>query len=117
VPLNDAAVKLGTPKVEATLYGTGYGPVTVTMPNGEVLSGHYRVSVGGAVASSFGTAITPRGSAVVTGTAVSTPFNNPFNAQAVGPNGTSIICQGSGGGGHADGVCQTNTGAQYQMML
>lgn len=36
VPINDAAVAAGIPKLETMLYGTGYGPVTVTMGDGEV---------------------------------------------------------------------------------
>ncbi len=118
VPLNDTASALGIPKVDATLYGTGYGPVTVTMPDGEVLSGHYRLAVGGSVTTGIATAYTPHGSATATGTAISTPMNNPFTAQATGSRGTSMICQGSGGGmGHGDAVCRTNAGAEYQMMF
>ena len=118
VPLNAEASALGIPKIDATLYGTGYGPVTVTMPSGEVLNGHYRLAVGGSVTTGVATAYTPRGSATATGTAVSTPMNNPFTAQAIGSQGTSMICQGSGGGmGHGDAVCRTNTGAEYQMMF
>jgi hypothetical protein len=40
VPLNDAANAAGIPKLDVALYGTGYGPATVTMPDGEVLNGH-----------------------------------------------------------------------------
>lgn len=117
VPLNDAAAAAGNPKMDMTLYGTGHGPATVTMPSGEILNGHYRLAVGGAVTSGVATAYTPRGSAVATGTAVSTPMNNPFTLQAGGARGTSMTCQGSAGGmGHGDAVC-TNGGAQYQMMF
>jgi hypothetical protein len=115
VPLNDVAAAAGNPKMDMTLYGTGYGPATVTMPSGEILNGHYRLAVGGAVTT---TAYTQRGSAVATGTAVSTPMNNPFTLQAGGARGTSMTCQGSAGGmGHGDAVCTMNGGAQYQMMF
>ena len=118
VPLNDTATATGIPKMDATLYGTGYGPVTVTMPSGEILNGHYRLAVGGSVTTGVATAYTPRSSAVATGTAVSTPINNPFVLQATGARGTTMVCQGSGGGmGHGDAVCTTNSGAQYQMMF
>jgi hypothetical protein len=39
VPLNDAANAAGIPKLDVALYGTGYGPATVTMPDGEALNG------------------------------------------------------------------------------
>lgn len=71
VPLNDVATAAGSPKMDMTLYGTGYGPATVTMPNGEVLNGHYRLAIGGAVTTGYATAYTPKGSAVATGSAVS----------------------------------------------
>ena len=118
VPLNDVATTAGIPKMDVTLYGTGYGPATVTMPNGEVLNGHYRLAVGGAVSSGYATVYTPRGSAVAAGTAVSTPMQNPFSLQAAGARGTTMTCSGSAGGlGHGDAVCMTNLGAQYQMMF
>ncbi len=118
VPLNDAAVALGVPKMDATLYGTGYGPVTVLMPSGEVLQGHYRLALGGSTSNGIVTVATPRGSSVATATAVSTPMNGPFTVQATGPRGTTMVCQGSAGGmGHSDAVCTLNGGAQYQMMF
>ena len=118
VPLNDAAAATGIPKMDMTLYGTGYGPATVTMPSGEVLNGHYRLAIGGVVTTGTATAYTARTSAIATGSAVSTPMNNPFTVQAAGPRGTSVVCQGSAGGmGHEDAVCTLNGGAEYQMMF
>lgn len=112
VPLNDAASALGIPRMDVALYGTGYGPAVATMPSGEVLSGHYRLAIGGAVSNGFATAYTPRGSAIVSETAVSTPLQNPFTLQATGNRGTTMTCSGSAGGlGHGDAVCTTNSGA------
>ena len=118
VPLNAEATAIGIPKMDVTLYGTGYGPASATLPSGEVLTGHYRLAVGGAVSSGFASATGPRGSAFASGSAVSTPLNNPFLLQATGNRGTSMTCSGSAGGmGHGDAVCTTNSGAQYQMMF
>ncbi len=118
VPLNDAATATGVPKLSAVLYGTGYGPVTVTMPDGEVLSGHYRLAVGGAVASGFGTAAGPGGTAVVSGSSSVVSMQNPFTLQVTGSRGTTMVCQGTAGGvGHGDAVCTTNRKAQYHMMF
>jgi len=117
-PLNAAATAAGIPKLDLTLYGTGYGPAIMTMPDGEVLQGHYRLAVGGAVSSGYATAVGPRGAATVSTTATTTPMQNPFTLQAAGNRGTTMTCQGSAGGlGHGDAVCSTNHGAQYQMMF
>jgi hypothetical protein len=47
--MDDAALRDGTPKVEFTRYGLGHGPVTITMPDGEILHGEYQVSENAAV--------------------------------------------------------------------
>jgi hypothetical protein len=118
VPLNDVANAAGIPKLDVALYGTGYGPATVTMPDGEVLNGHYRLAVGGAVATGFATASGPRGTAFATGSSSVVPMQNPFMLQVAGKGGTTMICEGSAGGlGHGGAVCTTNHGAQYQMMF
>lgn len=118
VPLNDAANAAGIPKMDLQLYGTGYGPVTVTMPDREVLTGHYRLMLGAAVATGFGTAYGPRGAAFATGTSTIIPTTGPFVLQAVGNRGTMIACQGTAGGmGHGTMECATNHGAQYQVMF
>ena len=118
IPLNDVASASGVPTLRMSLYGTGYGPATVTMPNGEVLTGSYRLAVGGAVSTGFATVSGPGATASVNGAVATIPTQNPFTIQAVGNRGTTLICQGSAGGmGHGDAVCTTNTRAQYQMMF
>ncbi len=118
MPLDDAARTIGVPKVDMELYGTGYGPVTVTMPDGEILTGHYQLAIGGTVSSGFATATGPGGSAFASGAATTVPINNPFILQATGNRGTSISCQGSAGGlGHGNTVCVTNRGAHYQLVF
>ena len=118
VPLNDAANAAGVPKLNATLYGTGYGPATITMPDGEILSGHYRLAIGGASSVGYATASGSGGTEFVSSSASVIPMQSPFTLQATGNRGTSIVCQGSAGGlGHGEGVCMTNHGARYQMMF
>jgi hypothetical protein len=118
VPLNDAATAVGIPKIDVALYGTGYGPATVTMPDGEILNGHYHLGIGGAVATGFGTASDPWGTTVVSGSSSVVPMQNPFILQAAGKQGTTMTCEGSAGGlGHGSAVCTTNHLAQYQMMF
>ena len=118
MPLNDQARGAGIPRLDMTLYGTGHGPATVTMRNGEVLNGHYRLAVGGAVSTGFGIASGPRGITVLNGSSTAVPLQNPFNLQATGGQGTTTMCEGAAGGlGHGEAICTTNRGAQYQMMF
>jgi hypothetical protein len=56
-PLNDAARKIGRPKVEFVRTGIGRGPITITMPDGEVLTGTWRVAFDGAVGMGFEVAV------------------------------------------------------------
>lgn len=99
VPLNDAAQAAGNPRMDLTLYGTGYGPAVVTMPSGDVLNGSYQLAVGGVVTSGTAVAYTARQAAVVSGTSVSTPIQNPFTLQASGSRGQSIVFGVSGRNG------------------
>ena len=98
VPLNEAANAVGIPKLNTTLTGTGYGPVTVTMPDGEVLSGHWRSAAGGASAIGFATMKGPRGVSIVSSSSSVVPLQNAFTLQATGNRGTTMVCQGSAGG-------------------
>jgi hypothetical protein len=105
VPANDAAEAAGIPKIGLVLYGTGYGSATVTMPDGDVLNGHYRLAVGGAVATGFGITSGPRGTAFASSSSGVTPMQNPFTLQAAGRGGSTMTCEGSAGGlGHGDAV-------------
>jgi hypothetical protein len=118
VPLNDVANAVGIPKLDVALYGTGYGPATVTMPDGEVLNGHYHLAIGGAVSTGFGVASDRKGTVVVSDSSAIVPMQNPFMLQAAGKRGTTMTCEGTAGGlGHGGAVCSTNSGAQYQMMF
>jgi hypothetical protein len=118
VPMNDAANAVGIPKLDMVLYGTGSGPATFLMPDGEVLNGHYLLMVDGAVSTGFASVSGPRGSAFASGFSSMTAMQNPFVLQATGNRGTTVACQGTAGGlGHGAMTCTTNHGAQYQMMF
>lgn len=109
-PMDDAALKLGTPKIEFTRYGMGRGPVKITMPDGEVLQGEYQLTENAALGMGFS------GSRSMT--AVSYGSGRPVVIGAVGDRGTIINCEGAADlGGHGSGVCQTNKGSKYRIMF
>lgn len=116
-PLNDQAVKLGTPKFEFVRQGVSHGPITVTMPDGEVLHGGYQVIQGGAVGFGSGTAFGPGGAAYATGSSVVMTGGGAVMISASGDRGTIMTCRGETSFGHGGGTCGTVTGAEYQMMF
>jgi hypothetical protein len=66
-PLNAAAKQLGPVTASFVRTGTGRGPVTITMGDGEVLTGEYRVAFGSAVGTAFSGAWSSRSSAQARG--------------------------------------------------
>jgi hypothetical protein len=108
--MDDAALRSGTPKIEFTRSGLGHGPVTVTMPNGEVLHGEYQVTENAAVG--FGLA----GAHIAT--AVSYGSGRPVVISATGERGTILNCEGAADiDGHGSGICETNKGHRYRVMF
>jgi hypothetical protein len=108
-PMNEAANQAGTPSFEFRR-GLPYGPVKVTMADGEVLNGRFRVMDNSTVGVGF--------AGGVTATAVGFGGNRIVFISARGDRGTSINCQGAADfGGHGGGVCETNHGARYQVMF
>ncbi len=103
-PLNDAAKQLGPIQVSYERTGVGQGPVVITMADGEVLKGHYRVAFGGDEAFGFSGGQTAS-ALVITG--------GPVQFVATGPK-TQILCRGSSSTmGHGSGECQTYDGALW----
>ena len=103
-PMNAAAQRLGAVKATFLRTGTGRGPVTITMADGEVLTGEYRVAFG----SSVGTALAGpwSSSAIVIS-------DGPVQFVATGPK-TQMLCRGSSAPmGHGNGQCQTFDGAVW----
>ena len=109
-PLNAAAVHDGAPKVAFVRYGTDGGPITVTMPDGEVLKGQYRVISNAAIGYGFA------GTQMVTTAGFG--GGSPVMASAVDQRGTMMNCQGAVDlGGHGALDCSTNDGARWRMMF
>jgi hypothetical protein len=103
-PLNPAAKQIGNIRAEFTRTGVGSGPVTITMPDGEVLRGRYRVAFG--TAQGFAFSGSQSASALVI-------TDGPVQFVATGPK-TQILCRGvSSTMGHGSGQCQTYEGAVW----
>jgi hypothetical protein len=105
-PMNAAAKDLGPVKVTFVRTGTGRGPVSITMSDGEVLTGEYRVAFGSSVGMAFSG--TSSASAIVIG-------DGPVQFVATGPK-TQMLCRGTSTPmGHGNGQCQTYDGAVWTM--
>ncbi len=102
-PINQQARDIGQVQIHFRRTGSS-GPVTVKMPDGEVLKGEYHVANQGGVAMAFAGGETATGIAEGGG-----------NVQfvAYGPK-TELLCQGwSSAFGHGSGRCQTEDGAVW----
>jgi hypothetical protein len=109
-PLDDASLAAGVPTFEFVRQGLSHGPVTVTMPDGEILKGEYQVTNNDAVAVGFA------GKQVAT--AVASGSGRPVAVNATGTRGTILTCDGALDiGGHGTLVCQTNHGTKYRVMV
>jgi hypothetical protein len=103
-PLNDAAKNRGRIQVSFVRTGVGRGPVTITMADGEVLTGEYRVAFGGAAAMAFSAPASASALVIQDG---------PVQFVANGPK-TEILCRGTSTPmGHGNGQCQTFEGAVW----
>lgn len=103
-PMNDAAQHLGPVKASLMRTGTGRGPVTITMGDGEVLTGEYRVAFGSATGAAFSG--TQSASAIII-------TDGPVQFVATGPK-TQMLCRGNSSTmGHGNGQCQTYDGALW----
>jgi hypothetical protein len=100
-PLDEASLRAGVPTFDFVWAGLLNGPVKVTMPSGEVLTGDYHIiddyrPVDNAASS------------------------RALSARAVGPRGTRIRCDGFIQGGYfyyyyyGSGICETG-GHRYRL--
>jgi hypothetical protein len=109
-PMDPAALQAGTPKIEFERRGLGRGPVTVTMPDGEILHGEYQVTENASVGVGF--------SGTRTATALAYGSGRPVVISATGDRGTIVNCEGSADiGGHGSGICQDSRGNKYRVMF
>jgi hypothetical protein len=105
-PMNAAAHDLGRIKLSFVRTGIGRGPVTITMADGEVLTGEYRVAFSGSVGMAFSGGRSA--SAIVIG-------DGPVQFVATGPK-TELLCRGTSTPmGHGNGQCQTYEGAVWNV--
>jgi hypothetical protein len=103
-PKNEAAHRLGPVKISFDRTGIGRGPVTITMADGEVLTGEYRVAFGTSVGMAFSGA--QSASALII-------TDRPVQFVATGPK-TQMLCRGTSTTmGHGNGECQTYDGAVW----
>jgi hypothetical protein len=101
-PLNDAAHRLGPIQASFVRTGIGRGPVTITMADGELLHGEYRVAFVATQAYAFSGPFAASALVITDG---------PVEFVATGPK-TQIICRGTSSTlGHCSGQCQTYEGA------
>lgn len=108
-PMNQAAMQSGTPKFDFVRQGMGRGPVTVTMPDGEILQGEYQITENAAVGMGFS------GGRSATAIAYGSGRHTVIAA-----SGTKTImnCDATADiGGHGSGICETNSGGQYRVMF
>ena len=102
--LNVQAKKLGPLKLAFERTGLGRGPVTITMADGEVLTGEYRVAFGASEWFAFSGAHSANGLVIGDG---------PVQFVARGPK-TELLCRGTSSPmGHGNGQCQTFDGAVW----
>lgn len=102
--MNAEAKAMGPVKISFERTGTGRGPVTITMADGEALIGEYRVAFGASEAFAFSGSHSA--SAIVIG-------DGPVQFVARGPK-TEMLCRGTSSTiGHGNGQCQTYDGAVW----
>lgn len=119
-PANDQAQQIGMLHGSFVTVGSGHGPLTLVMPDGEVLNGTYSTIPGGSssfgslYASVYGTGGYASGSGF--GSAFSIPNASQGMADAGGPR-TTLHCEYvvSNLSGHGTGACRTTQGALFRL--
>lgn len=103
-PMNEAAHRLGPVRASFVRTGVGRGPITITMADGEILTGEYRVAFGTDVGFAFS------GSRSASALIIK---DGPVQFVASGRK-TQMLCRGTSTPmGHGNGECQTYEGAHW----
>jgi len=103
-PLNAEAKSAGPVTATFVRTGTGRGPVTIRMGDGEILRGEYRVAFNSSTTTAFSGPYWANATEIGDG---------PVQFVATGPK-TQILCRGfSSTLGHGNGKCQTFDGALW----
>ena len=122
-PVNDLAWATGELKAKYIESGTGYGEITIVMPDGETLSGEYttardiNLNFGNILSNVYGT----EGGAFGTGTSTSFRLSDtsPGIANLYGDRGTMMQCEYFIGkqAGKGRGACKKNDGSLYRLQF
>ena len=122
-PVNDLASTTGVLKAKYSDYGTGYGEITIVMPDGETLSGEYttgrniNLNFGNILSNVYGT----EGGAFGTGTSTSFRLSDtsPGIANLYSDRGTMMQCEYFIGkrAGKGRGACKKNDGSLYRLQF
>lgn len=108
-PIDPAAMAAGVPKIEFVRQGSQHGPVTVTMPDGEILKGEFQVTENASIGMGFAGA--------QTFSAIGFGSGRPVVVSATGDH-TIINCEGTADiGSHGSVMCQTSQGNKYRVMF
>jgi hypothetical protein len=108
-PADPAATQAGTPKIEFEWHGLGRGPVTVTMPDGEILHGEYQITENAA-----GGGVSIPGMQIGGTVAYGSSRHVVISANSDG--GTIINCDGATDtAGRGSGTCETSRGYKYRV--
>ena|ERR1700704_5517104 len=115
-PMNAVAQQRGPVHASFVRQGIGRGPVTITMADGEILTGEYRVAFSSAIGSQFGNASVSNGYGTAFGSWSGSSIvigDGPVQFVASGPR-TQLLCRGTSSTmGNGNGQCQTFDGAVW----
>lgn len=122
-PANDAAHAMGPLKADLRRTGTNSGPISITLPDGEILSGRYSVNEGGS--TNFGHLYTSvygtggNASASSFGSSFMIPNSGEGAADLIGASGMTAHCEFVANllSAHGNGACQLSNGATYRVQF
>ena len=107
-PLDEASARDGLPTLTYTEFGLDHGPIKMTMPDGEIMTGEYQVTENAAIGMGF--------AGGHSATAVGYGSGRPVAVNAIGDRGTILNCDGTADiAGNGTLICQTSKGSHYRI--